>query len=335
MAENVERPRSVTARETATRIFRHENAVLAVALGVIIGGMAGVTKGSTISRLNATNILLQSATRGVNSVGQAFVILSGGIDLSISGMAIMTSMIGAVMMTSAPEYNLIGYPVSAYIAMPIMLLAGLGFGAISGTAVSRIGLPPLIVTLGMWQITDGIGYVLTQGHAIVDLPRSFTYFGQGYVAGVPVPVIIFISICVVSYLVLYYTHFGRGVYATGGNPVSAWLSGINVKRVLFSVYAISGFLAALSGLIATARIECASLRTMVGFELDSIAAVSIGGISLAGGRGTLIGAIIGVMIIGVINNGLSMLGAGPAIVDISKGALIFTAVAIDVWRRRR
>jgi ribose/xylose/arabinose/galactoside ABC-type transport system permease subunit len=335
MAEIVERPRSATLRETARRILGHENAILALVLFAIIGAMGVVTEGATISRLNASNVLLQSSTRGVNSVGQAFVILSGGIDLSIGGMAIMTAMIGGVMMTSIPEYNLIGYPVPAYIAMAVMLLAGLGFGAISGLAVSRIGLPPLIVTLGMWQITNGIGYLLTMGHAITDLPRSFNFFGGGEIARVPVPIIIFISVSVVAYLVLYNTRFGRAVYATGGSPMSAWLSGINVKRVLFSVYAISGFLAALSGLIATARVECASLRTMVNFELDSIAAVSIGGVSLAGGRGTLIGVVIGVIIIGVVNNGLSMLGAGPAIVDISKGAIIFTAVAIDLWRRRR
>jgi len=120
----------------------------------------------------------------------------------------------------------------------------------------------------------------------------------------------------------------------GGNPASSWLSGIQVKKVLLVVYVIAGFLAGLASIIATSRIMCSSIRTMVGLELDSIAAVAIGGVSLAGGRGTIIGAIIGVVIIGVINNGMSILGAGPAIQQITKGAIIFTAVAIDVFRRR-
>ena len=138
----------------------------------------------------------------------------------------------------------------------------------------------------------------------------------------------------VAYFVLTHTSYGRSVYAVGGNPLSAWLSGINVKRILFSVYAISGFLAAFAGLIAIARVMGASMTVMGGLELDTIAAVVIGGVSLMGGRGNIIGAVIGAIIIGVINNGLNIMGVGAGIQSLVKGLIIFTAVAVDMQRRR-
>ena len=149
-----------------------------------------------------------------------------------------------------------------------------------------------------------------------------------------VPLIIFILVAASSYFVLRHTTFGRSVYAAGGNPASAWLSGINVKKTLLIVYAISGCLSGLAGVVMTARVMSASMRTLEGVELDSIAAAAIGGISLMGGRGSLIGVIFGVLIIGVINNAMSVLGASPAVVGIVKGAIIFSAVAIDYLRRQ-
>ena len=335
MAENVERPRSVTARETATRIFRHENAALGIALGVIIGGMAIATKGATASKQNMMVVLLASATMGIAAVGQAFVILTTGIDLSVGGVAAMISMLGATMMTSMLYANIVGHPVSPTIVIPLMMLMGAGIGALNGLAVSRIGLPPLIATLAMWRIGYGVAFQIGLGRTVFGLPDSFAYWGQAWVAGVPVAAITFIGVCVVGYFILNHTAFGRAVYAVGGNPISAWLAGINVRNTRFMVYVISGILAAIASVIATARIMCASCRSMAGLELDTIACVCVGGVSLAGGRGNIIGVIIGILIIGVIDNGLSVLGANPAMLGISKGAIIITAVAIDYLRRRR
>jgi len=193
----------------------------------------------------------------------------------------------------------------------------------------------LIVTLGMWQITRGAALRVTKGWDISGLPEGLAFFGQGHIAGAPVPVIIFAVSIVIAYFVLNHTTFGRSVYAVGGNPVSAWLSGMNVKNILFSVYVISGFTAALAGIILTSRAMTASLFTASNLELDSIASVVIGGVSLFGGRGSLIGVLIGVMIIGVINNGLNLLGVPHGITDMVRGGVIVTAVAIDVLRRRR
>ncbi|MBA7620272.1 Ribose import permease protein RbsC [subsurface metagenome] len=333
MAEIVEKPKRFSAREVARRVFRHENAILVVILIAIVAGISSRTKGLTTSRGNIMNVTLQSSMRGLASIGQAFVILTGGIDISIGGLALASACLGAGLMTSE-YYNIIGTPLPISIGIGIMLLVGLGVGAFNGLLISRIGMPALIVTLAMWQILTGIGYQVTGGTTFLYLPQSLAFFGQGYIAGVPVPVIIFVAAAVAAYFVLYHTTFGRSVYAVGGNPVSTWLSGVNVKRVQLTVYVISGFLAALAGVIALSRAMAASLYTAAGLELDSIASVVIGGVSLAGGRGTLIGPIIGVFIIGVINNGLNAMGVPPQSQDILKGVIILVAVMIDHLRRR-
>jgi putative xylitol transport system permease protein len=149
-----------------------------------------------------------------------------------------------------------------------------------------------------------------------------------------VPVIIFVVVAVIGYLVLNYTTYGRSIYATGGNPVSAWLAGINVKHILFSVFMISGFATGLAGLVQTARSMSAAMTNLIGLELDAIASVVMGGVSLFGGRGTLIGVVIGVFIIGIINNGMNLLMISPAFQSIVKGAIIVAAVGIDCLRRR-
>lgn len=336
MAEIIKRPKPVTAtaKDIAKRIYRHENAVLSMILMALIGGLAAMTDGLTVTRANVTNILLQSSARGVASIGQAFVILMAGIDVAVGGMAVLCAVLGACLMTSVERMNIAGGPVPMAAAIPIMLLAGLGMGAMNGVFVSRFRVPALIVTLAMWRMANGGAYQISRGNTIFDLPRSLALFGQGYVGGVPVSVIIFAAVGVVAYFVLYRTTYGRAVYAIGGNPTAAWLSGINVKNIQFSVFVISGFLAAFAALITMSRTLTASMVTLRGLEINSIAAVCIGGVSLAGGRGTLIGVIIGVIIIGVINNGMNILGVGPAFQDLVRGAIILTAVTIDYTRRR-
>lgn len=322
------------AKEIAKRVFRHENAVLGIVLGGIIGGMAVVTRGRSASVTNMMNVLLQSSMRGVASIGQAFVILSAGIDLSVEGVGLMCAILGTALMTEAPYLSIVGQPISLYIAIPTMLLVGAGWGVANGSLASRAGIPALIATLGMWEITKGLGFHLSQGRAVVQQPDALAFFGSGRVVGVPVPVIVFVAVAVIAYFVLNHTTYGRSIYAIGGNPLSAWLSGINVRNMQFSVYVISGFLAGLAGVIAAARTMSASMRTLEGLVLDTIASVVIGGVSLMGGRGNLIGVVIGVIIIGVINNGMSILGAPPAVMGIVKGVIIITAVVIDYVRRR-
>jgi putative xylitol transport system permease protein len=337
MGEVIEKPKpsGAAARDIARRLFRHENGILIIVLIALIGGMGFVTKGLTLARVNMMNVLLQCAVNGVAAIGQAFVILTAGIDLSVGGIGLMASILGATMMTEAPHLNIVGHPVAVSTAIPIMLVAATGWGAVNGSAVSRIGMPALIVTLAMWEITEGVGFRISSGYSITQMPEALVWWGSGTIAGVPVPVIAFIVVAVIAYFVLAHTSYGRCVYAVGGNPVSAWLSGINAKNIIFSVYVISGFLAGLAGVIMTSRVMSASMRSVQGLELNSIAGVCIGGVSLMGGIGSIIGVVIGILIIGVVNNGMSVLGADPAVQGIVKGVIIFTAVAIDYLRRRR
>jgi ribose/xylose/arabinose/galactoside ABC-type transport system permease subunit len=318
----------------ARSLLRHENSALFIVLLALIFGIGGLTRGGSLSVTNASNVLLQSSIRGVAAIGQAMVILTAGIDVSVGGNALFCSVLGAALMTSG-ELSIVSNPWPAGLGVLIMLLAGLGWGTVNSALVSRVGIPALISTLGLWQITDGAAFEIIQGRSIGELPGHLAWWGQGTVGVVPVPVIIYIAVAIVAYYVLNYTTYGRSIYATGGNPVSAWLSGINIKRVLFSVYAIAGFLAGLAAFIQLGRVMSASMMGLEGLELDSIAAVTIGGVSLFGGRGNLIGVIIGTLIIGVVNNGLSVLKAGPAAIRIVKGAIIILAVAIDTVRRRR
>ena len=337
MAEIIESPKPsrAVARDIARRLLRHEQGALIVVLAAVIVGMGVATGGLTLSRINATNVLLQASFWGVAAVGEAFVILTAGIDISVGGMGLFASMLGACMMTGIAESNIVGYPVSVFIVVPVILLAATGFGAINGLLVSRVGIPALVTTLGMWEITKGLAFYASKGRSIFRLPGEMAFFGQGSVAGIPIPAIIFVVVVVVAYFVLNHTAFGRSVYAIGGNPVSAWLSGINVRNTRFAVFVISGFLAGLASLLTMGRVMACTMHAMMGVEILSIAAVCIGGISLMGGRGSLIGALIGILILAFINNGMSVMGASPAVQGIVRGIIIIIAVSVDYMRRRR
>jgi len=329
MAEVIERPKPVTAREVVRRVLAHENAVLGIALAAIIAVLAGISRGATVTRGNIANVLIQSSVRGVAAIGQAFCILTANFDLSVSGVGVMAMMLGSSMMTTEWT-NILGYPASPFLAIPVMLAVAACWGLLSGALVSRAGIPSLIVTFGVWQIGYGVAYYVTEGKAVMELPESFAVYGA-----LPVGPIIFFSVAAAAYFVLTYTSFGRRVYATGGNPVSAYLSGINVKNTYLAVFAISGLCAGLAGMLMTSRGMSGSIEALRGLELDSIASVVIGGVSLFGGRGNMIGVVLGALLIGVINNAMSVLHMGHAGRYIVKGAVIIGAVAADILRRRR
>jgi ribose/xylose/arabinose/galactoside ABC-type transport system permease subunit len=333
--EKNKKPSPDRARDIVRRLFRHENAILAIVLVVMIAIVAVVTGGKSTQLTNVVNVIRQSSMRGIAAIGQAFVILTAGIDVSIGGLVLLTSVLGASLMTAAATQRLLSSPISLAAGIAVMILTGIGWGTVSGLSVSRIKMPPLIVTLAIWQIAKGIAFRLCIGRSIGQLPSGIAFFGQGEVVNVPVPSIIFVSVAAIAYFVLTYTTYGKSVYATGGNPVSAWLSGINVDNILLSVYAVSGLLAAMVGVIYTGLAESSSMMTGGGVMLDSIAAATVGGVSLAGGKGNIIGVVLGTLIIGVINNVFSLLGALPALQGIAKGSIIIGAVALDYVLYRR
>jgi len=328
MAEELERPKPLTAREVARRVLAHENAVIGIALAAMIAVLAGISRGATVTRGNMANVLIQSSVRGVAAIGQAFCILTANFDLSVSGVGIMSMMLGSSMMTTEWT-NILGYPASPFMAIPVMLAMGACWGLLSGALVSRLNMPSLITTFGVWQIGYGVAFYVTRGTAVMELPESFAVYGA-----LPVGPIIFFSVAALAYFVLTYTSFGRSVYAVGGNPVSAYLSGINAKNTYLAVFAISGLCAGLAGMLMTSRGMAGSIEALRGLELDSIASVVIGGVSLFGGRGNMIGVVLGALLIGVINNAMSVLHMGHAARYIVKGAIIIGAVAADILRRR-
>jgi ribose/xylose/arabinose/galactoside ABC-type transport system permease subunit len=321
-------------RQRVAQLVKNENGVLVIVLAALIAGIAVVTKGLTVKPVNISNVLLQSAIRGVAAVGETFVILTAGIDLSVGGVGLMTSVFGASLMTGTVNLNLVGHQMSPLAAIPIMLAVGTAWGGANGVSVARIGMPALIVTLAVWQMSKGVAFRICQGCSVMFLPESLAFFGKGVVAGLPVPVIIWIATSVVAYFILNYTKFGRSVYAVGGSPVSSWLSGINVRAILLSAYLIAGLLSGVAGVLITSRIMSASMQSLAGLEIDVISAVVIGGVSLFGGRGSVLGTVLGVLLIGVIDNGMSVMQTDPALIGITKGAIIFAAVAIDTVRRR-
>lgn len=342
MAEVPERRKRGTARDIARRVFRYENATLGIILAVITGAIAVATGGKSIAVRNMKMVVVQGATMGVGAIGQMFVILTAGIDLSVAGMAFATSALGSSMMCTElwrnilVTQNILGYtgPASIWVGVPAMLALGAGLGAISGLFVSRIGVPPFIATLGMWQVAHGIGFLITGGFTIPHLIDPLRFFGQRFIYGFPVAGIIWIVVAAVVYFVLHHLNYGRAVYATGGNPVMAWLSGINVKNTQLSVYIVSGFTAALGGLIRTARVMSVSYSSFDFLELQTIAAAVIGGVSLFGGKGTVIGVVLGALVITVILNGMTILRADPFLESLVLGVIVIAAVAVDYWRGR-
>ena len=322
-------------RSISKKLVSNENSVLAIILIALIFGMGYMTNGRTLRFANAVNVLVQSSMVGVASVGQAFVILTAGIDLSVGGIGLLAAQLGASLMSSSLESNLAGYVVPAGIGVLVIISVATGLGILNGIPISRIGIPPLLMTLAMWQITTGLAFAVNGGYPIADLPKSLAFLGRGEILSVPVPIIILVVVFVIAYFILEHTVYGKSLYAVGGNPASAWLSGIPARKTITFAYLISGLLAGISGLIFTGRTLSTNMDTMAGLEIDSIIAVSIGGVSLMGGRGSIVGVLLGGIILGVINNGLSVMQAGSPVQLIVKGALIYAAVTIDFYRRRR
>lgn len=207
--------------------------------------------------------------------------------------------------------------------LPIMVLVGIGVGTLNGLSISRLGMPALIVTLAVWRITTGLSLNLTGTIGAIPIESPLMSL-----VGRTAPAVL-VVVAVVAYLVLNHTSFGRLVYAVGGNPTSAWLSGINIKRIVFSTYVISGFLSGLVSMLVMALNQASSIQGIGALELDTIAAVCVGGVSLSGGRGGVIGVILGVVIMGVINNALNLLTVSVYIQDIVKGAIIIGAVVVN------
>ncbi|HIF9091721.1 TPA: ribose ABC transporter permease [Photobacterium damselae] len=273
---------------------------------------------------NILNILRQTSVNAIIAVGMTLVILTAGIDLSVGSVLALCGAFAA---------TLIAMEVPVLIAVPTALLAGAILGAISGVIIAKGKVQAFIATLVTMTLLRGVTMVYTDGRPIstgfTDVADSFAWFGTGYAMGIPVPIWLMVIVFAAAWYLLNHTRFGRYVYALGGNESATRLSGINVDRVKIGVYAICGFLSALAGIIITSRLSSAQPTAGMGYELDAIAAVVLGGTSLAGGKGRIMGTLIGALIIGFLNNALNLLDVSSYYQMIAKAVVILLAVLID------
>ncbi|NMB01265.1 MAG: ABC transporter permease [Firmicutes bacterium] len=268
---------------------------------------------------NLINLARQISLYAIIAAGMTFVILTGGIDLSVGSIVAVTGTFAAGFMKSGTPVSL-----SVLIGIGIAIL----FGFFNGLVISNTRIPPIIVTLSTMSIGRGAALLYSNGYPISGLPSAFTSFGRGYLGPLPIPVYVMVAIYILTYIIITNTRFGRYVYALGGSEETVRLSGIAVKKIKTMVYVISGFMAGISGLLLASRLGSGQPLAGDGWELDAIAAVVVGGTDIAGGRGTIIGTIIGAFIIGVLNNGLNLLNVSPYLQLVVKGFVIVGAVLV-------
>lgn len=290
--------------------------------------IAAIISPHFLKTANLLNVLRQMSLFGIVSVGMTFVIITKGIDLSVGSLVGVIAVVSALMLAA-------NVPIS--ITVLVALVLGMGLGAVNGLGITLGNVPPFIMTLGMMVMARGMAMTFANGQPIGlgDAADIFYWLGGGYLFGVPTPVWIFAFVSLVAFIVLRFTAYGRYVYAVGSNAEAARLSGINVKAVIFSVYVISGFLCALTALIFISRLTVGEPTAGNGLELEAIAITVIGGTSLFGGEGGVLGTIIGAAILAVLANILNLVGVSPFTQQIIKGAIIIGAVLFETIRKKR
>lgn len=295
--------------------------IIYIAFVIMLIGLSVFTS-SFLQMKNLVNVLRQATVVGVLSMGMTFVIIGGGIDLSVGSTMALASCIAAAYSTSTTAIPL-------PLAIALGCLVGIVVGALNGIVVAYLGVVPFIATLGMQYAVRGVALVYTGGRPINTLTTAFTNLGKGYAGPIPVPVIIFAIVALISWFFLAKTQFGRYIYAIGGNEKAALVSGLRVKQLKFLSYVINGMTAALAGILLAARVAVGSPTAGESYDLLAITAVVVGGTSNAGGTGGILPSIIGVFIVTVMNNGMDLLGISGYYQKIVTGVVVLLAVIID------
>ena len=300
-------------------------------MGILIGLVVlflflSVATDSFLSTKNMLQVLRQICINGLLAFGMTFVLIIGGIDLTVGSVVAISGVSVVIMLNS-------GVPLPVALVVPLLL--GAIVGLLNGGIIALTGMPPFIVTLSLQGTIRGIAYVITDGRSVSCDNAVFNAIGNGYLFGIPIPIYIVAFVMIVISILLYYTRFGRRMYAVGGNITAAGFSGIHVKKIMVQVYVLSGVLSALAGIILASRMYSGQPASGQAYESDAIAAAVLGGTSFNGGIGTVGGTLIGALVIGFLTNGLNLLHISSYVQMIIKGLVIIGAVGIDILKNRK
>ncbi len=276
---------------------------------------------------NLRTLIRQISFAGISSVGLMFVMISGGIDLSIGSQIVFSNVLLAIMM--------VDWKLPPAVAIPLILLVGTGLGAINGFLCIKLNIHPLIITLGTAAIFKGMGYIINQSRNIMGFPDSFRWFGQGFVWGIPVPVIVMIIVALIGSFILTRTYFGRQIFALGGNEEAARLAGVSINRMKVTLFMICGFISSITTVLLLSRVFAGQTITGQGLEFDCLTAALLGGVSFKGGEGNVFGLMVGMLIIGVLNNAMQLATFPDFSQTVVKGSVLLIAVAFDVYQKNR
>ena len=305
--------------------FVGRNAILLVLVVLVV--MFGALSPAFFSMANMFNILRQVSVVGIVAVGMTFVLLTGGIDLSVGSVIGVCAVVAAQAMLAG---------ITPFFASLLALATGFAIGLLNGVLINELHIPPLVATLGAMTAWRGVAFIVTDGLPVFGFSTTFRSLGQGYVWLVPIPVVITAGIFAIGHVVLSDTRFGRYVYGVGSNEEASRLSGINVRRIKYAVYGISGTLSSFAGLVMLSRINSGQPRAGTGYEIDVVTAAVLGGVSISGGVGKIRMVVIGVLIMGVLSNGMIMINIDEYVQRTVKGAVLIVAVgaeAIIEYRR--
>lgn len=276
---------------------------------------------------NLRTLIRQISFAGISAVGLMFVMIGGGIDLSIGSQIVFGNVLLAIMM--------VDWKLPPSVAIPLILLVGTGLGVFNGFLCIKLNIHPLIITLGTSAIFKGVGYIINQSRNIMGFPDSFRWFGQGYVWEIPVPVIVMILMALLGAFILTKTYFGRQIFALGGNEEAARLAGVNINRTKVILFMISGFISAITTVLLLSRVFAGQTITGQGLEFDCLTAALLGGVSFKGGEGNVFGLMVGMLIIGVLNNAMQLATFPDFSQQVVKGSVLLIAVAFDVYQKNR
>ena len=318
-------PRIEVITNKIKKLAKSERLGIAI-LVIVLWAVLAFTTPYFLSVQNIINIGLSVSFVGVVAAAQTLVLISGGFDLSVGSTSALAGVVAVIVMNATH---------SVYLAILVGLVVGVIAGLLIGIVVTKLGINALIATLAALSVFRGIAFLVSNGAAIGVTDREFYSIGIGRTLGIPNPVIILVFVFIVFHIILSFTKFGREIYAVGGNPVASRLTGINVHKIKILVFVISGAMAALSGIVLASRMTSGQPTSGQGLELDSITAAILGGVALRGGEGIIIGTVLGMILIGMVDNGLNLNGVPTFYQYIARGGMLLLGVTFDQMRAKR